>query len=143
MENVGFVNTSTKDVLIVQESQNLNYGKGMRVMEIQEIIQALEDSKKTLDQLTIQLANASKERNTKELEYNKRIQVEIEKARQEGIQATLIKDVVKSRLAELMFELNMATSKETFLNNRLKDERENSKILITLLSFKKEEMKLI
>ena len=36
-------------------------------MEIQEIIQALEDSKKTLDQLTIQLANASKERNTKEL----------------------------------------------------------------------------
>ena len=69
-------------------------------MEIQEIIQALEDSKKTLDQLTIQLANASKERNTKELEYNKRIQVEIEKARQEGIQATLIKDIVKSRLAE-------------------------------------------
>ena len=104
-------------------------------MEIQEIIQALEDSKKTLDQLTIQLANASKERNTKELEYNKKIQVEIEKARQEGIQATLIKDIVKSRLAELMFELNMAASKETFFNNRLKDERENSKILITLLRF--------
>ena len=142
MENVGFVNTSTKDVLIVQESQNLNYGKEMK-MEIQEIIQALEDSKKTLDQLTIQLANASKERNTKELEYNKKIQVEIEKARQEGIQATLIKDIVKSRLAELMFEMNMAASKETFFNNRLKDERENSKILITLLSFKKEEMKLI
>ena len=109
-------------------------------MEIQEVIQALEDSKKTLDQLTIQLANASKERNTKELEYNKRIQVEIEKARQEGIQVTLIKDIVKSRLAELMFELNMAASKEIFYNNRLKDERENSKILITLLSFKKEEM---
>ena len=112
-------------------------------MEIQEIIQALEESKKTLDQLTIQLANSSKERNAKELEYNKKIQVEIERARQEGIQATLIKDVVKSRLADLIFEINMATSKETFFNNRLKDERENSKILITLLSFKKEEMKLI
>ena len=32
----------------------------MKAMEIQEIIQALENSKKTLDQLTIQLANASK-----------------------------------------------------------------------------------
>ena len=47
----------------------------MKAMEIQEIIQALEDSKKTLDQLTIQLAKASKERNTRELEYNKKIQV--------------------------------------------------------------------
>lgn len=112
-------------------------------MEIQEIIQALEDSKKTLDQLTIQLANASKERNTKELEYNKRIQVEIEKARQEGIQATLIKDVVKSRLAELMFELNMAASKEAFYNNRLKDERANIEILRTILSYQKEQIKLV
>ena len=83
-------------------------------MEIQEIIQELEESKKTLDQLTIQLANSSKERNAKELEYNKKIRVEIERARQEGIQATLIKDVVKSRLADLIFEINMATSKETF-----------------------------
>ena len=112
-------------------------------MEIQEIIQALEDSKKTIDQLTIQLANASKERNTKELEYNKRIQVEIEKARQEGIQATLIKDIVKSRLAELMFELNMAASKETFFYNRLKDERANIEILRTILSYQKEQIKLV
>ena len=112
-------------------------------MEIQEIIQALEDSKKTLDQLTIQLANASKERNTKELEYNKRIQIEIEKARQEGIQATLIKDIVKSRLAELIFELNMAASKEVFFNNRLKDERANIEILRTILSYQKEQIKLV
>ena len=112
-------------------------------MEIQEIIQALEDSKKTLDQLTIQLANASKERNTKELEYNKKIQVEIEKARQEGIQATLIKDIVKSRLAELMFEMNMAASKEAFFNNRLKDERSNIEILRTILSYQKETIKLV
>ena len=104
-------------------------------MEIQEIIQALEDSKKTLDQLTIQLANASKERNTKELKYNKKIQVEIEKARQEGIQATLIKDIVKSRLAELLFEMNMAASKETFFNNRLKHARANVDTLRTILSY--------
>ena len=112
-------------------------------MEIQEIIQALEESKKTLDQLTIQLANSSKERNAKELEYNKKIQVEIERARQEGIQATLIKDVVKSRLADLIFEINMATSKETFFNNRLKDERSNIEILRTLLSYQKETIKLV
>ena len=112
-------------------------------MEIQEIIQALEESKKTLDQLTIQLANSSKERNAKELEYNKKIQIEIERARQEGIQATLIKDVVKSRLADLIFEMNMATSKETFFNNRLKDERANIEILRTILSNKKETIKLV
>ena len=112
-------------------------------MEIQEIIQSLEESKKTLDQLTIQLANASKERNAKELEYNKKIQVEIERARQEGIQATLIKDVVKSRLADLIFEINMATSKETFFNNRLKDERSNIEILRTILSYQKETIKLV
>ena len=112
-------------------------------MEIQEIIQALEESKKTLDQLTIQLANSSKERNAKELEYNKKIQVEIERARQEGIQATLIKDVVKSRLADLIFEINMATSKETFFNNRLNDERSNIEILRTILSYKKETIKLV
>ena len=115
----------------------------MKIMEIQEVIQMLENSKNILDQLTIQLANASKERNTKELEYNKKIQVEIEKARQEGIQATLIKDVVKSRLAELMFELNMAASKETFFNNRLKDERANIEILRTILSYQKEQIKLV
>ena len=112
-------------------------------MEIQEIIQALEESKKTLDQLTIQLANSSKERNAKELEYNKKIQVEIERARQEGIQATLIKDVVKSRLADLIFEINMAISKETFFNNRLKDERSNIEILRTILSYQKETIKLV
>ena len=112
-------------------------------MEIQEIIQALEESKKTLDQLTIQPANSSKERNAKELEYNKKIQVEIERARQEGIQATLIKDVVKSRLADLIFEINMATSKETFFNNRLKDERSNIEILRTILSYQKETIKLV
>ena len=112
-------------------------------MEIQEIIQALEESKKTLDQLTIQLANSSKERNAKELEYNKKIQVEIERARQEGIQATLIKDVVKSRLADLIFEINMATSKETFFNNRLKDERSNIEVLRTILSYQKETIKLV
>ena len=112
-------------------------------MEIQEIIQALEESKKTLDQLTIQLANSSKERNAKELEYNKKIQVEIERARQEGIQATLRKDVVKSRLADLIFEINMATSKETFFNNRLKDERSNIEILRTILSYQKETIKLV
>lgn len=112
-------------------------------MEIQEIIQTLEESKKTLDQLTIQLANSSKERNAKELEYNKKIQVEIERARQEGIQATLIKDVVKSRLADLIFEINMATSKETFFNNRLKDERSNIEILRTILSYQKETIKLV
>ena len=112
-------------------------------MEIQEIIQALEESKKTLDQLTIQLANSSKERNAKELEYNKKIQVEIERARQEGIQATLIKDVVKSRLADLIFEINMATSKETFFNNRLKDERSNIELLRTILSYQKETIKLV
>ena len=112
-------------------------------MEIQEIIQALEESKKTLDQLTIQLANSSKERNAKELEYNKKIQVEIERARQEGIQTTLIKDVVKSRLADLIFEINMATSKETFFNNRLKDERSNIEILRTILSYQKETIKLV
>ena len=112
-------------------------------MEIQEIIQALEESKKTLDQLTIQLANSSKERNAKELEYNKKIQVEIERARQEGIQATMIKDVVKSRLADLIFEINMATSKETFFNNRLKDERSNIEILRTILSYQKETIKLV
>ena len=112
-------------------------------MEIQEIIQALEESKKTLDQLTIQLANWSKERNAKELEYNKKIQVEIERARQERIQATLIKDVVKSRLADLIFEINMATSKETFFNNRLKDERSNIEILRTILSYQKETIKLV
>ena len=112
-------------------------------MEIQEIIQALEESKKTLDQLTIQLANSSKEKNAKELEYNKKIQVEIERARQEGIQATLIKDVVKSRLADLIFEINMATSKETFFNNRLKDERSNIEILRTILSYQKETLKLV
>ena len=112
-------------------------------MEIQEIIQALEESKKTLDQLTIQLANSSKERNAKELEYNKKIQVEIERARQEGIQETLIKDVVKSRLADLIFEINMATSKETFFNNRLKDERSNIEILRTILSYQKETIKLV
>ena len=112
-------------------------------MEIQEIIQTLEESKKTLDQLTIQLANSSKERNAKELEYNKKIQVEIERARQEGIQATLIKDVVKSRLADLIFEMNMATSKETFFNNRLKDERSNIEILRTILSYQKETIKLV
>ena len=112
-------------------------------MEIQEIIQALEESKKTLDQLTIQLANSSKERNAKELEYNKKIQVEIERARQEGIQATLIKEVVKSRLADLIFEINMATSKETFFNNRLKDERSNIEILRTILSYQKETIKLV
>ena len=112
-------------------------------MEIQEIVQALEESKKTLDQLTIQLANSSKERNAKELEYNKKIQVEIERARQEGIQATLIKDVVKSRLADLIFEINMATSKETFFNNRLKDERSNIEILRTILSYQKETIKLV
>ena len=112
-------------------------------MEIQEIIQALEESKKTLDQLTIQLANSSKEKNAKELEYNKKIQVEIERARQEGIQATLIKDVVKSRLADLIFEINMATSKETFFNNRLKDERSNIEILRTILSYQKETIKLV
>ena len=112
-------------------------------MEIQEIIQALEESKKTLDQLTIQLANSSKERNAKELEYNKKIQVEIERARQEGIQATLIKDAVKSRLADLIFEINMATSKETFFNNRLKDERSNIEILRTILSYQKETIKLV
>ena len=112
-------------------------------MEIQEIIQALEESKKTLDQLTIQLANSSKERNAKELEYNKKIQVEIERARQEGIQATLIKDVVKSRLANLIFEINMATSKETFFNNRLKDERSNIEILRTILRYQKETIKLV
>ena len=112
-------------------------------MEIQEIIQALEESKKTLDQLTIQLANSSKERNAKELEYNKKIQVEIERARQEGIQATLIKDVVKSRLADLIFGMNMATSKETFFNNRLKDERSNIEILRTILSYQKETIKLV
>ena len=103
-------------------------------MEIQEIIQALEGSKKTLDQLTIQLANSSKERNAKEIGYNKKIQVEIERARQEEIQATLIKDVIKSRLADLIFEINMATSKETFFNNRLKDERSNIENLRTILS---------
>ena len=112
-------------------------------MEIQEIIQVLEESKKTLDQLTIQLANSSKERNAKELEYNKKIQIEIERARQEGIQATLIKDVVKSRLADLIFEINMATSKETFFNNRLKDERSNIEILRTILSYQKETIKLV
>ena len=112
-------------------------------MEIQEIIQSLEESKKTLDQLTIQLANSSKERNAKELEYNKKIQVEIERARQEGIQATLIKDVVKSRLADLIFEINMATSKDTFFNNRLKDERSNIEILRTILSYQKETIKLV
>ena len=112
-------------------------------MEIQEIIQALEESKKILDQLTIQLANSSKERNAKELEYNKKIQVEIERARQEGIQATLIKDVVKSRLADLIFKINMATSKETFFNNRLKDERANIEILRTILSYQKETIKLV
>ena len=121
---------------------NRDYGKGMK-MEIQEIIQTLEESKKTLDQLTIQLANSSKERNAKELEYNKKIQVEIEKARQEGIQATLIKDVVKSRLADLISEINMATSKETFFNNRLKDERSNIEILRTILSYQKETIKLV
>ena len=112
-------------------------------MEIQEIIQSLEESKKTLDQLTIQLVNSSKERNAKELEYNKKIQVEIEKERQEGIQATLIQDVVKSRLADLIFEINMATSKETFFNNRLKDERSNIEILRTILSYQNETIKLV
>lgn len=75
------------------------------------------------------------------MKYNKALAIEIEKARQEKIQATLIKDIVKSRMADIIFEIQLADTKVEYLKNKLRNERENVKVQITLLSYKKEEMK--
>lgn len=75
------------------------------------------------------------------MKYNKALAIEIEKARQEKIQVTLIKDIVKGRMADIIFEVQLADTKVEYLKNKLKNERENCNSLRTMISFGKEEMK--
>ena len=57
------------------------------------------------------------------MKYNKALAMEIEKARQEKIQVTLIKDIVKGRMADIIFEVQLADTKVEYLKNKLKNER--------------------
>ena len=91
--------------------------------------------------VTRELAEITKKKYEVEKEYNKATLKEIEVARQEKVPATLIKDVVKSRLAEKLFEVRILETKEAYILNRLRNERSNVEILRTILSYKKEEMK--
>ena len=91
--------------------------------------------------ITRELAEITKKKYEAEKEYNKATLKEIEVARQEKVPATLIKDVVKSRLAEKLFEVRILETKEAYILNRLRNERSNVEILRTILSYKKEEMK--
>ena len=110
-------------------------------MEPIEILMSLETSKERLDKLTRELATVSKERCELERKCNKENEIQIEKARAEKIQATLIKEVAKSRMADLLFELRILEVKETYFLNLLRNERSQNEILRTMLSYKKEEMK--
>lgn len=112
-------------------------------MEPNEILTALEKSKVILDNLTKELANCSKDRAEKERIFNKSLTVEIERARQEKIQATLIKDIVKGRLSDLIFARDIAEAKEEYIKNRLRDERSMSENLRSMLSYTKEQMKIL
>ena len=95
-------------------------------MEPFKILETLQLAKADLDSLTRELAEITKKKYEAEKEYNK---------------ATLIKDVVKSRLAEKLFEVRILETKEAYILNRLRNERSNVEILRTILSYKKEEMK--
>ena len=110
-------------------------------MEPFKILETLQLAKAELDSLTRELAEITKKKYEAEKEYNKATLKEIEVARQEKVPATLIKYVVKSRLAEKLFELRILETKETYILNRLRNERSNVEILRTILSYKKEEMK--
>ena len=110
-------------------------------MEALDILNTLECAKNTLDNLTKELAEVTKEKSIAEKEYNIETEKQIERARAEKIQATLIKDIVKARMAEKYFKVRILEVKETYILNRLRNERSNIEILRTILSYKKEEMK--
>ena len=111
-------------------------------MEIIDILNSLEDSKRQLDSLTIELANTSKNKANIEREYNRRLELELEKARQEKIQMAIVKEIVKSRMADLIFEIHMIEAKENYLLNKIRNERSNADILRSIFAFKREELKL-
>ena len=106
-----------------------------------KILEELQATKIVLDNLTKELAEITRKKCEVEEGYNKATLKEIEVARQEKVPATLIKDVVKSRLAEKLFEVRILETKEAYILNRLRNERSNVEILRTILSYKKEEMK--
>ena len=106
-------------------------------MEPFKILETLQLAKADLDSLTRELAEITKKKYEAEKEYNKATLKEIEVARQEKVPATLIKDVVKSRLAEKLFEVRILETKEAYILNRLRNERSNVEILRTILSYKK------
>ncbi len=110
-------------------------------MEIIDILKTLECAKNSLDGLTKELAEITKEKCIAEKEYSIEKEKQIERARAEKIQAVLINDVVKSRMAESFFKIRILEVKETYILNRLRNERSNVEVLRTMLSYKKEEMK--
>ena len=83
-------------------------------MEALDILNKLECAKNTLDNLTKELAEVTKEKSIAEKEYNIETEKQIERARAEKIQSTLIKDVVKARMAEKYFKVRILEVKETF-----------------------------
>ena len=110
-------------------------------MEAFKILETLQLAKKDLDELTKELAEISRDKCVAEKEYNIEKEKQIERARAEKIQAVLINDIVKSRMAEKYFKIRILEVKETYILNRLRNERSNVEILRTILSYKKEEMK--
>ena len=89
-------------------------------MEAFKILETLQLAKADLDSLTRELAEITKKKYEAEKEYNKATLKEIEVARQEKVPATLIKDVVKSRLAEKLFEVRILETKEAYILNGLR-----------------------
>ena len=95
-----------------------------------------------MDKLTTQLATISKEKAEKEREYNRELEIQTEKARQEKIQAALIKEIVKGRMADLIFEVTLLEVKENYVLNMLRNERLAQENMRSILVYKREELKL-
>lgn len=106
-------------------------------MDIAKKLEMLEQSKKTLDSLTIELRKRGYALAVAERDYRKALAIkEVElRGRGNNYPANLVYDIARGQEAELRYKRDIAEIEYEICKDRLRNERQNNEILRSLLAF--------
>ena len=106
-------------------------------MDIAKKLEMLEQSKKTLDSLTIELRKRGYALAVAERDYRKALAIKELELRSKGnsIPANLAYDIARGQEAELRYKRDISEVEYEICKDRLRNERQNNEILRSLLAF--------
>lgn len=80
-------------------------------VELHQIAREIYESGQRLNKGTNELFKLAKEMAESERDYRKALQIEIEKLRLDGVQATLIPDIARGKIADLKYSRDIAEAR--------------------------------